>query len=352
MQTLQVAMLGGRGVGKTSLLASIYTRFDELIGTGGLSFYALPETDRQLNKRLKELKQWQQDLGENGGPPGTRNERHLDFELGEKGKRYSLHLRFIDYPGDWIRDFPERVMRILQESRVVIIAIDSPALMEGTGQWMHLHEDGNQPSWIKEAFVELYRRRKVHHPLLVLFVPLRCEHYVQNPNEARLLLRRIREGYTEVFDFLQDRSRLSTIAIVITPVQTLGSVKFSKLASQLDHQQGPTPPDDYRFYFEKTSPNAQYAPVDIDQPLRYILNFLLKEHLKHKRDWGLANRTVGELARALGFAKDEDSQLNRILTALDGHHRLMQAIRPFAEDCKERPPFQLVQGRDLLLRPL
>jgi hypothetical protein len=222
--------------------------------------------------------------------------------------------------------------------------------MEATGDWEHLHEIINKPRQIKDILVELYRH--VHHPHLVIFIPLRCERYVRNFGEAQQLQQKIKAGYSETFEFLQSHPHSSKLAVAITPVQTLGSVIFSRLVSKTDAQKAAKAPDDYVFYFEKVSSNAKYDPVDTDQPLRYILSFVLSELVKRKKKTGLFNMLLGGPVRLLNLDRHEDSEFSRFLDALDGQYKLKQAIQPFAEHCKENSPFQIVQGRSLFLKPL
>jgi hypothetical protein len=105
--------------------------------------------------------------------------------------------------------------------------------------------------------------------------------------------------------------------VIITPVQTVGTVVFSRI-EMLDGKP--------LFIFRKTSHDAQYNPQDSEQPLRYLLRFLLRLHLD-RRNLGLFN-----------FIRD--------WLGLDNH--LKDAVREFAKGCKNTGAFAVLQGQNWL----
>ncbi|MGL4502034.1 MAG: hypothetical protein ACRCU2_23410, partial [Planktothrix sp.] len=67
---------------------------------------------------------------------------------------------------------------------------------------------------------------------------------------------------------------VSKVAVVITPVQTIGSVEFSYIEYDINNEPF--------FYFWKLQSDSMYQPKNTEVPLRYLLRFLLKLHLDNK----------------------------------------------------------------------
>jgi hypothetical protein len=326
MQELQITMLGPSGVGKTTLLTAIYEQFESNIGLTNLQLTPDDESAAILQDRLVELKSLLDVFEARGriGVQGTEaiagpeSLRSFLFDLGKKGERPSLQLRFYDYPGGYLetkaaKEEKEFVRKLLLESAAVLIAIDAPALMEKNGKF---HDKINRPQQIKALFNAAYQ--DLESPRLVIFAPVKCEKYLKNEKTARELLERVRQGYNTLFAHFDSEKLSPWIVSVITPVQTVGSVVFSRL--EVDTNNNP------HFYFRKIRHDAQYSPRDSEQPLRYLLRFLLKVHLD-SRQWGFFN-----------FLRD--------WLELDDH--LKKAVDEFARGCKTNGGFAVVKGEKWL----
>lgn len=271
-------MLGARGVGKTSLLTAMYDQFDDTIGQAGLHLVPDEETSARLNQRLGELKALGNDFESMPGLEGTEEPQYFYFGLGQPGKPPSLQLIFQDFPGGYLDPQKHRdkeaganfVDQTMTECVAVLIAIDTPALMEDNGRWNDLI---NRPKQIRDIFSRTYVNLK--EPRLVILAPVRCEKYVQNQEEAGKLLQQIKEKYESLLNYFRHEELKDKIVCVVTPVQTLGSIFFSKL--EIRNKQP-------NFIFYKISPTAGYKPQDCDQPIRYILRFVLKMYFDKKGD--------------------------------------------------------------------
>ncbi|KYC36116.1 hypothetical protein WA1_40980 [Scytonema hofmannii PCC 7110] len=321
MDELKITMLGPSGVGKTTLLTALYEQFENTIGKTDLQLTPDEESSAILQERLMELKSLLNDFEPRGGVSGTEGEpehlRSFVFGLGKKGKKPSLELHFQDYPGGYhaAKATPEKkqfVKKMLTECVAVLIAIDAPALMEQKGKW---HEQINRVQQMTDLFKTAYQ--ELESPRLVIFAPVKCEKYLKDEKTAQELLIRIKEGYAKLIDLFNSAVLLPKVAVVVTPVQTVGSVVFSRVEidSNIPH-----------FLFRKTSHDAAYSPTDSEQPLRYLLRFLLKLHLD-TRHWGVFN-----------FLRD----------LLGRDYYLKEAIRQFASECKASHGFAILQGEDLL----
>ncbi|NEN97532.1 MAG: hypothetical protein F6K50_18980 [Moorea sp. SIO3I7] len=307
---LKVTMLGHRGVGKTSVLTAMYEQFSDTFKEADLQLTPDPESSALLQQRLGELKGLLDDFEATGGLEGDQNPQSFKFGLGKIGDKPSLQLTFQDFPGGYLDDKDgEFVKKIMHECVAVLIAIDAPALMEANGKWHHLM---NRPKQICDIFSRSYGDLK--EPRLVILVPVRCEKYLQNEEDATKLLHCIKDKYAELLRLFKSENLLTKIACVITPIQTVGTVIFNNIRVV---NQRP------RFYFRKISHDAGYSPKDSDQPLRYLLSFLLKLHYDTK--WGWFN----PIRHWLGWDKF-----------------LLKAAKKSADKCKSAHGFAIIQGKD------
>ena len=81
-QELKIAMLGPRGVGKTSLLTAMYEQFEDTIGQTDLQLTPDEESNAILQERLGELKGLLDDFEATGGLEGDSEPRSFIFNLG------------------------------------------------------------------------------------------------------------------------------------------------------------------------------------------------------------------------------------------------------------------------------
>jgi GTPase SAR1 family protein len=323
-QELQITMLGPSGVGKTTLLAAMYEQFESNIGSAKLALTPDEDSSVILQDRLIDLKSLLGDdsLEVEGGAgiQGTEAEagpsslRSFTFGLGKTGERPSLGLTFRDYPGQYHgknakKEEREFVTNVLNKSVAVLIPIDSPSLMEQNGEY---HERVNRPQQIKDIFKKAYT--DLDSPRLIIFAPVKCEKYLEDEKTAKELSRRVIEEYKGLIDYFKSESLSSLTALVITPVQTVGNVVFSRI--ELNNENEP------KFYFRKTKYNAKYSPKDSEQPLCYLLRFLLKLHLD-QRKWGFFN-----------FIRDW----------MNSDVHLKKAIEDFSKKCKRTEGFEILQG--------
>lgn len=309
---LKVTMLGHRGVGKTSLLTAMYEQFDNTIGEAGLQLTPDPESSALLQKRLGELKALLDDFEATGKLEGGETPQSFMFDLGQLGFPPSLQLIFQDFPGGYLDGKEEEfVKKIMHESVAVLVAIDAPALMEANGKWNDLV---NRPKQILNIFQRNYGDLK--GPRLVILVPVRCEKYLQNEQDTNKLLHKIKDKYAGLLNFFSSENLLTKVACVVTPVQTVGTVVFSRV-KEIDGKP--------HFYFRKISHDAEYSPEDSDQPLRYILSFVFKLHLDKRWGW-----------------------FNWLNNWLGWDDYLKQAARKSAVKCKSSDGFSILQGKDRL----
>ncbi|NEP88218.1 MAG: hypothetical protein F6K18_16050 [Okeania sp. SIO2C2] len=321
MNELKITLLGPSAVGKTSLLTSMYEQFKRISFQANLQLIPEAESHAILKKRLKELKSLTETfkVQPGAGIPGSSEVRSFIFDLAEQDKKPFLRLNFYDYPGGYISDKAspnERkfVRELMNDAAAVVIAIDTPALMMSKGKF---NEYVNKPKQITAMFKEAYQ--DIREPRLVIFAPVKCEmEMTKGERAAKQLLERIKKEYADLLNFLSSPPLNSQVAIAITPVQTLGCVICTTIEEPRNNYL-PT------FGFRKISRNAEYNPVDNDQPLRYLLRFLLKMH--HEE------RTPKFLQAVVSWI------------GLDAH--IKNALTQFSKGCKNTAGFVVLQGRDL-----
>lgn len=318
LQELNIIMLAPRGVGKTSLLAAMHEEFDKTFDSAGLTTWvsdsktldAIEECKRQLRNmdyRLQKLVE--------PTPPQLNpwEDEGFFFEVGSGGKKF-MKIRFTDPSGEYFKptatpDQKEYVKQQLNQCDAVIIPIDATALMEKKtgrtknteiGPW---HETKNDPARITKLLKDAYE--SLTRPRLVVLAPLKCESYMKTDKDANDLLDRIKIGYRELLDFFKQDEQYHKVAVVVTPVQTIGHIAFSH-AETID---GYT-----RVFYHKVPLDAPYAPKDGDQPLRYVLRFLLNVSNQNlKLELERARENLDELEKEVGVQEDRVDSAQRRL---------------------------------------
>ena len=278
---IKVCMLGARGVGKTSVLTSIFYDGNSKDGFYGtkVRLYATPETGADLTRKhdsLRDVFKHRQNIAAIGGSSGVSE---FKLQLGMLGERPNINLLITDYPGEKVETERQYVADRIKESEVVIVAIDTPYLMEKDGVY---DEEKNRTSLIKGFLLENVGTLKEK---IVLFVPLKCEKYLDLKRDKALredlseqLAAKVENAYKELIDKLRAQDN---VAVAITPILTMGGVVFERFEVNSEGGQGAH----YKFYDGETpdGANAKYDPLFCSQPIFYLLSFVTRQYkLKRK----------------------------------------------------------------------
>ncbi len=288
---LKVIMVAPRGIGKTSLLAAMHEEFTKTFERANLQTWISDTNTMLAIEECKEiLKNMDYRLQRTVTPTQPKDNPFLSkgfiFEIGSAGQKF-MKLHFTDPSGEYFKstaaqNHKEFISYQLNTCDAIVIPIDATALMETKrgraraeeiGIW---HEEKNDPSRITQLLKDAFSGGNITSPRLIILAPVKSESYVRNGQEAEKLLDHVKFGYANLLDFLKSDSLVDKVSVVVTPVQTIGNVTFAY--HKQDDQTGFT-----QFFYHKTPITAPYAPKDGDQPLRYVLLFLINLYLDEKR---------------------------------------------------------------------
>jgi len=338
-EELQIAMLGASRVGKTSLLAAIYSQFANIIGAVG-QLELIPDvasnTSALLAERLAELTTLADEIvvKPEKGTRGTADVREFIFSIKERGSENGLRLRFVDYPGGYLgadstKEEKTFVINLLKSSDAVLIAIDAAALMETDTRNRSWHGAINRSQQITDLFKFAYNN--LTSPRLVILCPVKCEKYMlpfqdlrRKPEDGDAspnnLQARVEYEYRNLISYFQTQP--TNIATVITPVQTTGCVFYARIEYEIDDVNQKSP----RFRFvRRGGRRAEYNPKDSEQPLLWLLPFLLQASIL-KRPW---------YKKFVLWVLDLDKNIKSSLKLLEGKR-------------KRSDGFKLIQGEHLV----
>ncbi len=253
MEKFDIVMVGPRGVGKTSLLASMYKNLEaEFIETSCDFKCGDGRTATEMHDRLVELETLCKHplQPKSPGVPGSQDIRKHVFTLAARQKSASLELRFIDIPGGHYAsktasdEERNNADAFLSESDAAVVAIHTPALMENGGEY---NDRVNKPWVMYELFKRAFAERK--RPLLVILSPIRYETYRDKPDKVTAA---VRERYKDLLTFLNRPNMRELVWVVLAPVETVGCLKVKSVTE--DDSGEPI------FKFAKEAFGREYAP--------------------------------------------------------------------------------------------
>lgn len=352
MHTRNVLMFGGRSVGKSSVLAAIYDQAGNLLNSAGLEWVAEQTAFNSLREKKNYLKdafkQNEEDIPFLLPRKGDTKTSRYAFEFGKKAANPEVNLVFIDTAGEMFeKNNSLEFDSLFKESRVAILVVDAIELIKGDeklsdGTYMSESDKHNAPVM---EHIKKWVRHEPDQPRLLCIVLAKTELWLRERQQhnvdadLNILHEKLHKKYEDVFSYFKNDDKLkSTVAIAICPVQTCGNIIFDKYVKEdgawkesvkvIKGKQTPY------------QPSLGYAPLDCDQPLRYILAFYLKMHLQSKRieiqkeiPWWVPKFLVSILPTIyLHFVDIE----------------LINAINLFSKGIKEKRPFDIIQGEHLI----
>lgn len=287
---MKVAMFGARGVGKTSVLTSMYNNMNKAIEDTAFHIIADSGTDFLLASKTDDLKRmffYGNDVNDavQAGIAGDSVESTFVFDFGMKTENINIGLEIKDFPGEYIRREKETVKQYIRESNAILIAIDTPHMMECDGIF---NEGKNRTSEITGFFKEVLNRDS--DSKLIMLVPLKCEKYYHE-GKIDQVTQKVEQTYAELIDFLKDKDDENGLrhkfACVITPILTVGEIVFDGFGMENGKPgeiifEGYHVPKQVNYKYLKA--DAQYAPKYCEQPLYYLLSFIAKQFNEMKKE--------------------------------------------------------------------
>lgn len=339
---VNVMMFGGKRTGKTSIIAAMKDCFSKIENQLGLSLSASNKTAPIIEEKLDEIKATfhQVEKGrtfseDSASYTGTMdiNEYNLPIQLKKlKPGKSLINLNFIDYPGEFIKNRRGDLGELMKKSRIIMIAIDTPFLMEkpqasdnGIGKYNNKRNFcAAIENMLKESFGNITEEKPF--PIMLMFVPLKCEKYY-NAGQMDLVNEKIHAAYKNVFDFVSGDYR-SIFEVVITPILTFGEngIQFSRFETDdngdiIENASGLPDNPIYRFIAPKKEDN-KYCPKHCEQPILYSLAYLLSvaEQAKKKESWFVSffTEVFGGAASLEDFMEKKKEIIANLKTTADG----------------------------------
>lgn len=254
---LDVCMMGPRSVGKTTVLTSIFFEMQDSICGSKLYMTSMDANTEQLINYHTMLV----DAVEKGNAsnlPASSTESVFNFGLGLKGQKPTLLLNVQDFPGEYLTSKPYEVNNYMSKATVILIAIDTPYLMEDNGKY------NMQKNKVDVVTNYLKNNPNIVRDKLVLFVPLKCERYM---HEGRIdeVSEKVKGAYAGLIEFFKQNN----IASFVTPILTLGGIEFDKMK---DNEMGIGDVSKIATY-KSYAKDPVYAPLFCPQPLYYLLTY-------------------------------------------------------------------------------
>lgn len=259
--TLSICMMGPRSVGKTTVLTSLFSEAKEGLCEGSKIYMnALDGNTAKLHDYHTMLMDAVSKRNASNLPASNVSSKFL-FGLGLVGKSPSVNLAVQDFPGEYLTSTKQadrdEVYGFMANATVILIAIDTPFLMEEGGKYNEAKNKTQLVTHYLKDNVETIENK------LVLFVPLKCERYFHD-GRIEEVSKATQTVYTELINFFKTRN----IASIVTPIMTLGGIEFDKMTDAVGI--GDTEKiANYRIWEKK----PVYSPLFCPQPLYYLLTY-------------------------------------------------------------------------------
>lgn len=299
--TIKATMLGPRAVGKTSIMASIFSDSRKEVAGTRLSFVPQESCANILTLKKAKLqdiiikRKEFADKPDTGAIEATNTVTSFDFAMGLKDRIKSVNISIKDYPGEYLDSKPDEVSEFIAESHIVMIAVDTPYLMEEDGRY---NEEKNDVARVISFFKNHAKSLKNK---FILLIPLKCERYFHDGTIDEVSAR-VEKAYSALIDFC----RQNNIACAVTPIQTLGGVEFDKFIDNKSLISPLTKLSSFRFYGDK----PEYTPMFCVQPLYYLLTYVANYYEWSKgQPKGMLDKLKDSLS---SFLKDDDEFLHEI----------------------------------------
>lgn len=284
---VQVMMVGGRRCGKTSVLAAMKSNFEDQFAETDLTMsYTDLDTLNILEEKNNEIKDYFQGSGSRTFSPDSNPTAEMtkySLSVGIKDRRENMQVDFLDYPGEWLTDKEHKkfLLDSMKKSQVLMIAIDTPHMMEEGG----IFNERRNICHMTGEIIKMALEQTQPQNMLVLFVPLKCERYLSDKEMDKVTVATM-QSYEDLVRYLKKYPEKYEIAV--TPIFTLGKAQFSHFERDKEtgeikmNPQFGTPERAIYCFPDATSTKPE--PKYCDQPLVYLLAYLMYSSEKNKKN--------------------------------------------------------------------
>ncbi len=269
---VEILVLGNRGAGKTSLLATTLNEMDKL-DSSGIDFKPADEKTKALLKKsidgIESMFNSKGRIEVGEGIEGTDGFQDFRFQLKFTDRSWNeaskFNLIFHDYAGGILAggDKDKQYARLKEyflRSQIVYILIDTPYLMEAKRKTIGEYS-------AKDEILALFDDEETtakSADRMVVIVPTKCEYYLQRDRFSDIE-DRIQREFKELFQ-LNKAGDKETYKLYITPVQTVGGLEFCRMEDKNGRQAAT---------YRRTKPGSQFKPENTDLLLVFCLDYLL-----------------------------------------------------------------------------
>lgn len=263
-QELFFTVLGPSGAGKTTLLSCMYKQFERVLP--GAFFPAGAGTFAALNTAWKQMVSSAEDLSSDFSVSiqGTEDLREYSFTL--KGQSEDSNITFYDFPGGWMNPYDEsqsenfmRVTEIVRKSSAIIVAVNTPYLMEEGGRYRDKAAVDEIEYILRTSFSDNAQAK------LIAIVPIKCEKYTRTAEGLSALNEKISQEFASTIGLMKNPAYSGKLSVEIIPVQTVGNANFSEFTFQDNQIAGEV--------YSKI-PGMLFSPKDADKLLMRISSHL------------------------------------------------------------------------------
>ena len=273
--SINVLMCGGRRAGKTSVLAGIQKNMMDLFRSGDIVL------NMQNMGRLVEFRKesesifgydYEDDdtfLADQRLPTMNGVDYECRVYMKDHSTRYDLC--FTDVPGEWFIGSDSEISKLydkLRAAHILVIAIDSPHLMEDGGKYHQVFNRADRiTAHIKACFEGNTQQR------MVIFVPVKSEVYRparDRSNRMKALLEQVKTGYGDLINWLTTGANQALYTVVVAPCFTFGGAEFYQFVPPIDPVTG---------QIERDSEGKPLQPIGImpggEQVMQYLTEYSL-----------------------------------------------------------------------------
>lgn len=238
-----ITLLGPTGVGKTSLVSTLYQAIErfyagkpvQVVAADIGTEEALIENNEMMTAELAQGRFSPSSELATTEPVTYR----LHVELVKRTGELDLALTFLDFPGGWIndgnREHKEAYQQALTDSSAVILPIDAVVLMETPTDLARWRNRYLQIERIK-TFVEHWAKHRAvakhKDPALLVLAPVKCESYFADnggdDDRSEELRNKTYEVYRDVIDAYRNEYGRGN-EVLYAPVDTIGCIELEEV---------------------------------------------------------------------------------------------------------------------------